>query len=148
MDRREILKMFGVAAATAVPVAAAARVTSVERHVIGATSGDEALVRTFDFAPPPPPEGMTYQWKRVFIASDEPDFRNIANMIDAGWKPVPASRHREKYPDNGSYWVEIGGMVLMEKSAKGIPPPRKYPEPHDEHAGFVEIDGHGMIIEE
>jgi hypothetical protein len=114
--RRSILKMFGVTA-----VAGAAGASAV---VEAAKEG-----RTISYAPPPAPNGFTYQWKRVFIKDDTPDFDNLVDMIKHGWKPVPASRHRDVYPEDGSYWVEIGGLVLMEKRTAELTPPRALETP-------------------
>lgn len=122
--RRNILKMFGVAAIAATPPAC----EMVLASPLPMTEAP-ATPRTFDYAPPPPPEGFTYQWKRMFVTAEEPDFRHILEMVEAGWTPVPALRHPEKYPPNGSYWVEIGGLVLMEKPTKDLAPPRAYPMP-------------------
>ena len=131
--RRGILKMFGVgAAAVAMPIAAKAAEETVP---IGYNITRE-YVR--DYTPPPAPEGFTYQWKRVFVNTETPDFENISDMIAHGWVPVPASRHPETYPPNGSYWVEIGGMVLMEKRTDALTPPRPHPMPweHKEVKGW------------
>jgi hypothetical protein len=124
MDRREILKMFGIAAA-AIPVA---KVAVAE----GPLPALHPLLN--------PPPGMAYQWKRVFITADEPDLGNIANMVASGWKPVPQTRHPELPVTATAYWIEVGGLVLMEKPAKDIPPPVAYPVP-------VEADGTDEWVE-
>jgi hypothetical protein len=91
------------------------------------------VARGYDTLKPPP--GMTYQWKRIFITQDEPDLENILKMVAAGWKPVPMSRHADCIPARpgdvnvSSYWIEIGGVVLMEKPTKDIPRPRPHPLP-------------------
>jgi len=127
--RRGVLKLFGISAAVAVPTTAAL-----------AAAKEVALpaLRQVDYTPPPAPEGFTYQWKRVFVNGETPDFQNICDMIGHGWVPVPASRHPETYPPNGSYWVEIGGMVLMEKRTDALTPPRPHPMPweHKEVKGW------------
>jgi hypothetical protein len=127
--RRGVLKLFGISAAVAVP-----------------TSGVLAMAK--EVAPPAlqtldlqPPAGFTYNWKRVFITADEPDMDNIFEMIRAGWKPVPMRRHLEVFrPGTANsdvnvmpYWIEVGGVVLMEKPTRDIPLPRPHPLPW-EHA--------------
>jgi hypothetical protein len=132
--RRGVLKLFGVSAAVAMPTTA-----------VLATAKEVALpaLRAVDYTPPPAPAGFTYQWKRVFITADTPDLENILQMIAHGWKPVPADRHPETYPPNGSYWIEIGGMVLMEKPTKDLTPPRPNPMPWEEKWEHKEVKGWG-----
>jgi hypothetical protein len=99
--------MFGVTvAATAVAAPAIAEV--VKPAVLPAANPYELAV---------PPEGVTYNWKRVFIDTETPDFEHLVKMIAQGWKPVPLTRHREQFPelDIRSYWIELGGVVLMER---------------------------------
>jgi hypothetical protein len=120
--------MFGVTGAAIATGAVAEAAPAVFEHK------EVALGYTFDLKPP---EGMTYQWKRIFITQDEPDLQNILDMVAHGWKPVPMSRHLEHFrPGTAdsdvnvfSYWIEAGGLVLMEKPTADIPPPAKYPEP-------------------
>jgi hypothetical protein len=125
-NRRNILKMFGIGAAAGVagvaPLAAVAKTDTL--------SPKPTMLLT-------PPEGMTYQWKRVFITADEPDMDNIFAMIRAGWKPVPMRRHLEHFRPGTAdsdvnvmpYWIEVGGVVLMEMPSKDIPLPRPHPLP-------------------
>jgi len=119
MDRRSVLKMFGIAA-TAAATAAPVALVEAEAHWI-----DPLTVTVI------PPKGLAYQWKRIFITSEEPDLENILQMIAAGWKPVPLARHRDELPgmDARAYWIESGGLVLMEKPSEDIPPPRAHPVP-------------------
>ena len=133
MDRREILKLFGITAAVATTGIAAAEVATakVPRIAPGMIPGPPDLR---------PPDGIVYQWKRVFISKDEPDLTNIMEMVGTGWKPVPMSRHGDQLragtADSNqnvlSYWIEYGGLVLMEKPADQIPKPRKHPLPWEE----------------
>jgi hypothetical protein len=126
MDRREILKMFGIAAA-AIP---AAKVAVAEVSVPALQMMQQLQ----------PPRGMVYQWKRIFITADEPDLNNILKMVAAGWKPVPLMRHPEVLANSSSYWIEGGGLVLMEKPADQIPPPQKYPVPFEADEPFEADD--------
>jgi hypothetical protein len=133
MDRREILKMFGIAAA-AIPAAKVAAVEVLPEPTV------TAIAMKLE-----PPLGMVYQWKRIFITADEPDLGNIAQMIEVGWKPVPAKRHLHLQTAPNTYWIEDGGLVLMEKPAKDIPPPQKYPEPEAHNTGWIKIGPDGVI---
>jgi hypothetical protein len=131
-SRRTILKMFGVAAVAAAPPACE-MVHAKERYVIGSTAADEDIaaqaLQNPMALPLTPPQGMTYNWKRVFTTKEEPDFRNIADMIAHGWMPVPRERHPELGFGEGAYWVEFGGLVLMEKPTKDLPAARACPLP-------------------
>jgi hypothetical protein len=120
--RRNILRMFGIgAAAAAVSTIPTPALDSTVTHGIGRSPLETAF---------PPPEGMTYNWKRVFVTQDFPDFKNIAAMIDEGWKPVPWERHHGLLPSNhGGYWVEFGGLVLMEKPTDQCAKPFAHPTP-------------------
>jgi hypothetical protein len=129
MDRREILKMFGITVAAGATGVAVAKVAAAEVPL-----NIPALPEL------KPPGGMVYQWKRIFITAEEPDLGNIANMVASGWKPVPQTRHPELPVTATAYWIEVGGLVLMEKSAKDIPPPVAYPVP-------VEADGTDEWVE-
>jgi hypothetical protein len=123
-SRRGILKLFGVTAAAGAAAAVPLAAPAVFEHK------EVALGYTVDLKVP---EGMTYQWKRVFITAEEPDMDNILQMVAAGWKPVPAARHRESFPEHvGAYWIEIGGVVLMEKPTVDIPRPRPHPLPWED----------------
>ena len=130
-SRRGILRMFGVtAAATAVPAAVltanTATTANAQRAALAAARNPFAL-------PFSPPAGMTYNWKRLFVTQDDPDMEHIVRLVVAGWKPVPMSRHCELLQKHGhhavycqsfaSYWIEVGGMVLMEKPTADIAEP-------------------------
>lgn len=133
MDRREILKLFGITAVAAtVPAVAEAARPPLKM-----------------WGPPafPAPPGMTYQWKRIFITSDEPDLAHILEMVKSGWKPVPAGRHPEVRGDPAAYWIEHAGLVLMEKPTKDIPPPVAYPVPGDQSVGYVVHDAEGNEVD-
>lgn len=143
--RRGILRMFGVtaaaAAATAIPSPA------LDQSVQGPTGPTGPLcdigargrvpVSPLEMLFQPPP-GITYNWKRVFIDGEMADFDNIFQMIAGGWKPVPRLRHRELLPDNGAYWIEHGGLVLMEKPTDQCAKPVAYPAPFAEPTGEYE----------
>lgn len=64
------------------------------------------------------PDGVVYNWKRVFITADEPDFENIVLMVTEGWRPVPAGRHPEYFEPSHNMAIEVGGLMLMEKARK------------------------------
>jgi hypothetical protein len=122
--RRNILKMFGVGAAAA----ATGAVVATEADGVALYSREHPRPTPLEMAFQPP-EGVTYNWKRVFVTQDFPDFKNIAAMIDAGWKPVPKARHGNLLPDDGSYWIEHGGLVLMEKLTRDCGQPVAHPAP-------------------
>jgi hypothetical protein len=123
--RRGILKMFGVAGA--------AIATGVSTEMAVATAKSRGWENPFELVKPP--AGTTYQWKRFFITSEDPDMENIIRVVVAGWKPVPMARHHEYQelanarPPFSSFWIEIGGLVLMEKPTEDIPEPRAHPLP-------------------
>lgn len=126
-SRRNILKMFGIGAAVATSGAAVAEIAAAVP-----AAPPTPVLHPMNL-PLKPPEGMVYQWKRVFLTDDTPDFDNLVEMIRAGWKPVPMRRHAEHFSGGEhSYWIEAGGLVLMEKPAKDIPPPRAYPVPEQD----------------
>jgi hypothetical protein len=122
-SRRSILKMFGVTVAAGATGAAAVAAPTVVK---------ERVAMPFLDLPFKPPSGMTYQWKRIFITQDEPDMQNIVAMIKAGWNPVPASRHHILLSVEPHYWIEQGGLVLMEKPTDQLTPPRAHPLPWEE----------------
>jgi hypothetical protein len=119
LARRSILKMFGVTAAVAV--------TPTPTIAIPEPARDPLTLQLS------PPAGMTYNWKRLFITQSDPDMENILKMVATGWKPVPLARHREHFAPNAhpfsNYWIEVGGLVLMEKPSAEITPPIAYPTP-------------------
>lgn len=120
--RRGILKLFGISAAVAVPITTVTAAAKAAEVVPPALQNPLALALQ-------PPAGMTYNWKRVFVTGDTPDFHNIADMLSAGWSPVPAERHREQLGASappGAFWVEFGGLVLMEKSTDLIRQPHPF----------------------
>ncbi len=62
------------------------------------------------------PPGMQYQWCATSLMGKPTDM--YRTMIDAGWTPVPFTRHQdwfveERYNING--FVVVGGQTLMEK---------------------------------
>lgn len=120
--RRNILKLFGVgataAAASAIPSPAFdANIPS------NPPAQQNPLVLSFKV-----PDGMTYNWKRVFVDGKLADFQHVAAMVVAGWQPVPSARHRELLArDDGGYWIEHGGLVLMEKPTEDCAKPFAHP---------------------
>ena len=64
---------------------------------------------------PKPPDGWTYEWRRVSIIG-QPDFDRIRETEQAGWEPVPVSRHPELVAKNyQGDTIENGGLVLYER---------------------------------
>ena len=120
-SRRGILKMFGVAGAVVA--------TGVSTEVAIAAAKSRGWESPFELVKAP--AGMTYNWKRIFVDGKMADFGNIAQMVMAGWQPVPLERHREQYPDHpqDSHWIEIGGVVLMEKPTQDTSEPKTHPLP-------------------
>lgn len=124
--RRNILKLFGVgataAAASAIPSPAFdATQTATLTVPTGPPAQQNPLTLAFKV-----PDGMTYNWKRIFVDGKLADFQHVAQMVMAGWQPVPRARHRELASD-GSYWIEHGGLILMEKPTDQCAKPVAYP---------------------
>lgn len=72
----------------------------------------------FDFPASIIPPGMVYQWcTKELCGEPYPGFRK---MLEAGWSPVPAHRHRHvfrnKVDENGD--VAFGGQVLMSRMSE------------------------------
>ena len=65
------------------------------------------------------PFGTEYLWATKVIMGDE-SLGNLAPMILAGWRPVPAGRYVEKFAVNGTQ-IEHGGCVLMERVKRMAP---------------------------
>lgn len=60
------------------------------------------------------PDGWTYEWKRHSMYGKEDPAYHV-QILRAGWSPVPATRHPEMMPDQGSYNTILReGMILME----------------------------------
>ena len=122
--RRGVLRLFGISAAAAVPTTAA--IATVAEVAPPAMQNPVSL-------PLQPPAGMTYNWKRVFIDRATPNFAHIFEMIAYGWKPVPYDRHVDLLgPGDGHYWIEFGGLVLMEKPTNLCGKLRPVPTPFAE----------------
>jgi hypothetical protein len=130
--RRNILKMFGIGAAAGVAgvaTAAAGPIPETSSEAIAKAARKWVDPHILPFGPP---QGMVYNWKRMFVTRDTPDMPHIVAMQEAGWKPVPMERHAEHFPEGErSYWIEVGGLVLMEKPAADIEPPRAFPLPEE-----------------
>lgn len=123
-NRRGFLKALGIGGATAATVS------------IGAVAAKPALKlptesgrNPFDIPTEIVPKGMKYEWKRVFIDGEQHDMSHLADMVARGWSPVPVSRHREVFGSDFHNWVEVGGLVLMEKSLAAIKRDAPIPEP-------------------
>lgn len=70
------------------------------------------------FMAPPAPEGWTYQWKRhLLMGAEDPAYE--VRLAEAGWEPVPASRHPNMMPIGyAGTTIERDGMILMERPAE------------------------------
>lgn len=78
------------------------------------TRGDAAYeVDEFYIDPSIMPAGWGYQWKSSHIAGKENGY-HILNLQRAGWRPVPASRHKGMMPDGWEGAIEKKGLILME----------------------------------
>jgi hypothetical protein len=116
-NRRGFLKWLGIGSAAAPAVA-----TGIV-HSVSDAQADLAKQLPKGFKDPfhiPAeiiPKGVTYNWKRVFITPDVPDLENLVAVMTRGWTPVPAYRHRDQFLDYRTMrgWIEISGLVLMEK---------------------------------
>jgi hypothetical protein len=125
-DRRSVLRWLGIGAAAA-PVVGTGIVYSVkDAQADLAKELPKGFKDPYHIPADMIPKGAIYNWKRVFITADEPDFENIAAMVEQGWKPVPTARHPDLFrigvassdvnPSGFSRsWIEVGGLVLMEK---------------------------------
>lgn len=59
--------------------------------------------------------GWTYQWNRV-SCFNEPDPMEMNRMLDNGWEYVrPNSRLGQLYGVTDKDFIEVGGLVLMER---------------------------------
>lgn len=92
-----------------------------------------------------PPKGKAYQW-----ASLHPDSKTeFESYKRSGWKPVPASRHREFPSDRGR--IVLGESVLLEVSRKkyekmiGSGIARAKAQMQDQSDALRLIDGGGTI---
>lgn len=78
-------------------------------YVAGQESGDAyAIPRGLE------PDGMTYQWKRYEVFG-KPDYANMADLEQKGWKGVPQKRHPGRWmpPDTDGPTI-LNGLMLME----------------------------------
>lgn len=113
--RRSFLKMLGIGAAIAPVAAAGIAFTVNDAQADFAKKLPGQFLDQFYIDPAKIPAGVQYNWKRAFITSGERDIENLSAMITNGWRPVPASRHPEADGGGYHYWIEVGGLVLMEK---------------------------------
>jgi hypothetical protein len=89
--------------------AASRRAAEIMQHLGGLDEG------TDDFYIPPDkiPDGWSYEWKRKTIYNQEDPAYQV-QLARTGWEAVPASRHPEMMPVNGSWQtIERKGMQLM-----------------------------------
>lgn len=127
-DRRSVLRWLGIGAATGA-AAGAAIVTAVKEAKAEPVKGmPRGFKDPYHIPSDMIPKGVRYNWKRVFITSEQCDFQNINAMIQQGWRPVPFTRHPDMFRFGTSdsdinvfrpypqFWIEIGGLVLMEKA--------------------------------
>lgn len=114
--RRSFLKMLGIGAAVA-PVAAAGIALTVNDAQADFAKGLPANFKDPYYVPSEAiPDGMTYNWKRAFISACAPDIEHYSEMVTNGWRPVPRLRHPDLFScAGGGYWIEVGGLILMEK---------------------------------
>lgn len=68
----------------------------------------------FHIDPSKIPDGTTYEWKRASVFGKE-DSTYFATMERGGWSAVEASRHPEYARNNNNGYIELDGMVLMER---------------------------------
>ena len=66
------------------------------------------------------PDGTHYLWARESTMG-QPDHDNMADLVEQGYRPVPADRHPEKSLSGMRSEVEShirrGGLILMERPA-------------------------------
>ena len=95
------------------PLARAARRAAEIKNAGGITDHG---VDEFYVDPSSIPEGWSYEWKRKFIMGQEDPTYQLS-LIQMGWEPVPASRHRGMVPEGSGNTIERKGMILMERPA-------------------------------
>ena len=85
------------------------RVAELRQHLGSLDDG------TDEFAAPEAPAGWTYEWKRKSVMGQEDPAYQV-HIARQGWEAVPASRHPEMMPFNGTHTtIERKGMALMER---------------------------------
>ena len=95
------------------PLARAARRAAEIKNAGGLTDHG---VDEFYVDPASIPEGWSYEWKRKYIMGQvDPTYQ--LSLIQMGWEPVPASRHRGMVPEGAGNTIERKGMILMERPA-------------------------------
>ena len=71
------------------------------------------------------PKGKTYQWITQSVMGNV-FFDQTPDFVRAGWKRVPLARHKKRFTKSGDKkYIEIDGLVLMEKSTKQVQRSRK-----------------------
>jgi hypothetical protein len=93
---------------------AARRSTELRNHLKNLDQGEDS----FYVDPNTIPDGWSYEWKRKFVyGAEDPSY--TIQVMQAGWEPVPTSRHPELMPvGSTSPIIERKGMVLMERPAE------------------------------
>ena len=78
---------------------------------------DDAILGGDEFTAPAPYPGWSYEWKTKSVLNQENYSYQVA-LAQAGWTPVPLSRHPEMMPTgwHGTV-IERKGMLLMERPA-------------------------------
>jgi len=95
-----------------------ARATKRAAELRGALGGMDEGTDDFYVNPNLIPDGWSYEWKRrLTVGQEDPAYQvQLARM---GWEPVPASRHPNMMPLDGSYQtIERKGMILMERPSE------------------------------
>jgi hypothetical protein len=60
------------------------------------------------------PDGMSYQWKRHEVYG-KPDYANMSDLEQKGWRAVPQSRHDGRWMPPGTSGPTLrDGLMLME----------------------------------
>jgi hypothetical protein len=77
-------------------------------------SGDIESTDRFGIDPSIIPNGWSYEWKRKSILNQEDPAYSV-KLMEAGWEPVPASRHPGYMPKGNFNTIERDGMILMER---------------------------------
>jgi hypothetical protein len=89
--------------------AASRRAAEIMQHLGGLDEGTD----DFYIEPHKIPDGWSYEWKRKTIYNQEDPAYQV-QLARTGWEAVPASRHPEMMPVNGSWQtIERKGMQLM-----------------------------------
>lgn len=110
--RRAFLKFLGIAAPAAAGVVGTG--ATVSAAIPAPAAAKVGRLNPFEMPPGSVPDGWVYNWKRISVMGGGHD-QEFAEHVRAGWKCVPRSRHIDLFPDGQGYWIEVSGLVLMEK---------------------------------